>query len=219
LGITVAGYGIGGSTAASWSRDTARVTNAIRANTDVKWVWWIAGGNDASSQLPQTPIETIVANAIRDSRVVADAVYAANPRVHIFQFGYDILNFGGLICGLAGGALFPACFGQGPRCINTQFIRLQTEFVNSMPRFYPVGSYSAVNLLGSMQRRAGIPNTRPGAPNLDLFTPDSLMADCIHANTAGYTAVMEALRDVFFRTEMDTEWYRNFNITVSKEVV
>jgi hypothetical protein len=69
------------------------------------------------------------------------------------QFGYDILNFGeNLECKALGLALFPSCVDD-PTCINTEFVKLQHDYVEVLTKNYT--QHTALNVLGTLQYAGG----------------------------------------------------------------
>jgi len=207
-GLTVDNVAIGGTTAAYFAARPNSLLDAVNRNPDARWVWLTIGGNDASLKLALgIPIPQIVEEALRDTATFLRPLYAANSRVKVVQFGYDILTFSMGICPAVGLALFPACV-LDPTCINTNFTRLQFEYVQTLSRMYP-GRHESVNLLGTMQAAGGIVGARPGVPVLNRYTPDIFMADCIHASALGYTAVFNAFWDLYFRNQVEGDLKNN----------
>lgn len=61
---------------------------------------------------------------------IISAIHEANLKATVVGFGYDIM-FGAIGCGAITHDIFPQCWksptpaGQGDRCFNTQFLRIQ----------------------------------------------------------------------------------------------
>merc|ERR1712190_205123 len=96
-------------------------------------------GNDALDKMPDCADEKktsaecgdqLFATSVPNMYTIVDAVHEANPAARVVGFGYDTM-FGGLGCSLVTHDIFPQCWrsptpsGQGNRCFNTQFLRIQ----------------------------------------------------------------------------------------------
>jgi len=211
-GITVDNVAVGATTAGMWSLVPNALRDAVARNPDCRWVWLTIGGNDAAFKLPfGTPVEQIIEEALRDTSIFLRPLFAANPNVRVVQFGYDILTFSMGICPLVGLGLFPQCNGN-TRCMNTNFIRLQHDYVEKLSELFP--QHDSVNLLGSMQRAAGVPGADVGRPNLDFYTPDAYMNDCIHASSLGYNTLFADFYRVYWQGQLESY----FNTTSAKKI-
>jgi len=200
-GLTVDNIAIGGTTAAYWAARPNALRDAVARNPDALWVWLTIGGNDASAKLARgVPIPQIVAEAIADTSAFLRPLFAVNNRIRVVQFGYDLLTFSLGICPAAGLALFPHCL-LNTECINRDFVQLQFAYVEALSRLFP--QHDNVNLLGSMQQAGGIPGASPGFPVMSQYSPNHLMADCIHPNAQGYTAVFNAFWNAYWAKQLN----------------
>ena len=187
--VAVDNVAVGGTTAESWSRTPDALAAAIRANPDCTHVWLTIGGNDGIARLlaGERPIEGVIDTVVDLMRIFVDPAVAEFPHVQIVMWGYDIIDFSGIVCGALGLGILPECVLE-PRCMNNGTFALQ-RMANELSLVHPE-SVVALDLRGAMQEASG--TVAPPYPNLDAFTPPALMADCIHPNYAGYSAVLEA---------------------------
>jgi len=200
--ITIDNVAVGGTTAAEWAARPNYLRDIVARNPDARWVWLTIGGNDAQFELPMgVPIERVLQELINRTSTFLTPLFKANPNIRVVQFGYDILTFSkGLICPIMGGFVLPAC-KLNTTCINTQFIRLQHEYVENMDKLFP--RHNSVDLLGTLQTAGHIPGASIGHPNLDHYSPDNLMQDnCIHPNDQGFVYIFNALWDLYFKGQM-----------------
>ena len=164
------------------------------------------GGNDAKDTLPGCQITggsasdcvaKVIADVMADTRVFLDPVVAAYPNVKIFQFGYDILNFGeNLECIAMGTALFPSCHDNA-ECVNTQFVKIQHDYVEKLSQNYT--QHTALDILGTLQHAGNDTKATPGNPDLTTWSPKELMEDnCIHASQEGFQIIFEQVYSVYF---------------------
>ena len=91
----------------------------MTANPDATHVWLSLGGNDGIARLGigQRPISDIVEVTVGFLRMSLDPLFEMHPRIQLLVFGYEIIDLGGLLCGLMGLALMPECAGDA-RCMN-----------------------------------------------------------------------------------------------------
>ena len=95
-----------------------------------------------------------------------------HPHVQVLIFGYEIIDLGGLVCGLMGLGLLPECGGDA-RCMNggpgldPRGTYALQDAANELMRLYPQNIVS-IDLRGSMQAASGV--VEPPFPNLDFFT-------------------------------------------------
>lgn len=127
--IDVYNGAIGGTTARFWARDPDSLVDMVKENPDCKWVWLSIGGNDAIFELALgRPIETILEDAINNTRIFVDRLVEYDPTIQIVQFGYDIVNFEMSVgCRTAGKVLIPWC--NTTACFNNEMFRLQYDYV------------------------------------------------------------------------------------------
>jgi len=63
---------------------------------------------------------------LNHTRIMLAPVFAAYPRIHVLQFGYDILDLQkNALCKSAGLDILPQCHNNAS-CVNKQFVRIQT---------------------------------------------------------------------------------------------
>ena len=206
-GLTVDNHAVGGTTAAEWALDKTALKKAVDKNPDAKYVWLSIGGNDALGAMPSgEPISTIISKAIKNTYTFVDVLFEAHPSIKVVQFGYDILNWksNGIQCEIMGGSIFgPYCTHavKNTTCDNTVFERLQNEYVDVVSQHYQSQgkNHTAVDLVGTLQAAGGVKGASTGHPVLSQPSPASLLeGNCIHANAKGFTAIFEALWDVYF---------------------
>jgi len=197
-GITIDNVAVGGTTTKTWAGRPTYLRDVVARNTDAKWVWLTIGGNDAKDELPLgVPIETLIHECINRTKTFLDPLFAANPNIRVLQFGYDILTFSkGLICPALGALVLPKC-KLNTTCINSQFLKLQYDYVESLNKVYP--RHDSVDILGTLQVAGNVPGASIGHPNLARYSPDNLMqSNCIHPNDAGFEYIFKQLWDVYF---------------------
>jgi hypothetical protein len=206
--LEVVNKGIGGSTAQQWAHDKNSVRDLVTmagGEAEVAYIWVSVGGNDAQDDLPGCQlaggsrdkcVQQCIDQVITDTRTFLDPVVAKYPNIKIFQFGYDILNFGeNLECKAKGLALFPSCLGE-TSCINTEFIKLQYNYVEVLTQNY--SQHTALNILGTLQHSGGIANATTGHPDLSSWSPSKLMeTNCIHASQEGFEIIFQQVYDMY----------------------
>jgi len=196
--ITIDNVAVGGTTTKTWAAKPTFLRDTVAKNPDAKWVWLTIGGNDAKDELPRgTPIAQLVSECINRTKIFLDPLFAAFPNIRVVQFGYDILTFSkGIICPALGEIVLPKC-KLNATCINTNFLQLQTGYVESLNKFYP--NHDSLNILGTMQAAGGVPGASVGHPNLSRYSPDNLMqTNCIHPNDAGFEFIFKQLWTMYF---------------------
>jgi lysophospholipase L1-like esterase len=201
-GITIDNVAVGGTTAKDWADRPTYLRDVVARNSDAKWVWLTIGGNDAKNELPfGVTIDKLIQELINRTSTFLDPLFKANPSIKVVQFGYDILTFSkGLICPAMGKVILPKC-NMNTTCINTNFIRLQNDYVTAMDKLFP--RHNTVNLLGTLQAAGKIPGASIGHPNLAYYSPDKLMQDnCIHPNDQGFVYIFNALWDLYFKGQV-----------------
>lgn len=169
--------------------------DAVTANPDATHVWLSLGGNDGIFRLGigQRPISDIVEVSVGFLRMSLDPLFAMHPHIQLLVFGYEIIELDGLLCGIMGLALMPECAGDA-RCMNggpglafAGTYALQ-EAADELQNLYPANVVS-LDTRGAMQEASG--TVAPPFPNLDEFTPNAMMNDCIHPNYSGYSAILQ----------------------------
>jgi hypothetical protein len=126
------------TTASMWaSAPFIAATKAAAKTADYVYIMLV--GNDALMLMPDCAskkksaeecADELMAAALPDMYKIVDAIHEANPKARVTGFGYDTM-FGAKGCGLISHDVFPQCWksptpaGQGNRCFNTQFLRIQ----------------------------------------------------------------------------------------------
>ena len=200
--VTVDNRGVGGTFAEGWAETPNALRDAVSANPDATHVWLSLGGNDGILRLAtgQRPISEITEVTVGFLRVILDPLFEAHPHIQLLVFGYEIIDLGGLVCGLMGLVLLPECSGSiacingGPGMEPRGTYALQ-DAANELQNLYPTNVVS-IDLRGSMQEASG--TVAPPFPNLDSFTPTALMGDCIHPNYNGYSALLERSWQIYW---------------------
>ena len=187
--------GVGGTFAQTWALTPNALRDAVTANPDASHVWLSLGGNDGIARLAigQRPIEDIVEVTIGFMKMSLDPLFEMHPHIQVLLFGYEIIQLDGLLGGILGLALLPecagvaACMNGGPGMDPLGTYALQ-QASDQLAQAYP-NNIVSIDLRGSMQEASG---TVPGPfPNLDRFTPGTMMGDPIHPNYAGYSALLQ----------------------------
>ena len=102
-----------------------------------------------------------------------------------------------ITCRTVGRTIFPSCRGD-IGCSNEQMYYLQYA-VNEIATYYK--QLTAVDLRGTLQEKSG---QVPGPfPNKNYYSPEELMNDCIHPNSAGFDAIFDRFWDVYFKKEVE----------------
>lgn len=205
--LEVVNKGIGGSTAKQWAENKNSVKTLVdlHGGKDVEFVWVSVGGNDAQDELPGCQIaggskdecvQKCIDNLMVETKKFLDPVVEAYPDIKIFQFGYDILNFGqNLECIAMGTALFPSCHDNA-ECINTEFVKIQHDYVEVLSQNYT--QHTALNILGTLQHAGHDQAASVGNPDLKNWSPKNLMEDnCIHASQTGFGIIFEQIYSMY----------------------
>ena len=165
-------------------------------------------GNDFLEGMPKFHNQdAILAEMLLDTDRILQPLFQEFPDVHVYHYGYEIMNWSvsphcetyaynelGTIC--KRGYLDKEC------CIKTQRNFLQTLFVDALAAKYAGNrsiNYHAVNLLGTLQARGGVPGAETGKPVLTQYSPaqyvrsDSSVWGCVHLTKPDYTVLWEAM--------------------------
>ena len=196
---TVKNIGISGSTCRQWANEHLDKLVAAASDPDVEIIWMTCGGNDAKNRLPgcspqQECIGKVTEEVKADMAVMYNAVMNVNPTARIVSFGYDVMGFGGLICGLIPRLVLPEC-NNDPFCVNTNWLAIQVAIQEVAARH---SNYDSVNLLGSLQYANGVTGAYPGSPILSQYSP-GYDATCIHPTESGYRTVFENFYNIYFK--------------------
>ncbi len=190
--ITVAGYGVGGTTAELWAGQPNALPDAVSANPDARWVWLSIGGNDVFGHYAAGNGANAAADNERNIRAILDALFARHPDIKVVFFGYDFVNF-----------------EQSQRCIEQALLvfgvgtftptinQIMLDDIGAVQETiaadYPNATYVST-VWGTLQAAGGI----PGAPTTLVPSPSRYMDDCIHPNHLGYLLIHGALYDAYW---------------------
>ena len=144
---------------------------------------------------------------MRNTKRILDSFFAAKPNVHVYHFGYEILDWSGsAYCEGFSSILqgsYPKCADKtNVTCMTElQSTWLQTNFVDNLTETYKSNPfYHGINLLGTLQVAGGVPGAAVGTPNPHKYSPSkyvrhesSIMWGCVHLTPAGYTALYTEL--------------------------
>ena len=134
---------------------------------------------------------------INNTITILDPVFEAYPNIQVIQFGYDILYFGGALCGAEGSQLIADC-DDVEYCINSQFVKIQYSYCDYIATLYP-NNYNTPVMLGSLQAYDNVPDASLGNPNLNYWSPKNLMMNnCIHPTQKGFSIIFDNLWDEYF---------------------
>jgi len=215
---------IPGSTSSNWVKPVLiRALKVAVAAYKPDFVWMTLVGNDALESMPDCAksnktaeqcADQLVGTAVPNIFKIVDAVHEAHPAARITGFGYDTM-FGGLGCELVTHDIFPQCWskdvphGEGNRCFNTQFLRIQEgwDWIAGNRSFV-----DPVSILGATQVAAGDKkaSTDPNNRHIDMdamgprkYWPDYLA--CFHpglypqdSDDTGAMVVMEEFYKVYW---------------------
>lgn len=208
-GVNTSIRAIPGTPAAYWSVvEPNALINAVDA-ANASHVYMSLGGNDFLEGIPAgIPAPVLYAEMLASTKSVVDKLFKARPHVHVWHFGYEILDWSS--------SAFCAGFGNvelhGKRpffCPSTSNVTcmthaqgtwLQTGYVDMLAAHYANHShYHGLNLLGTLQVAGGVAGASVGSPNWAAYSPtkyvrkedDSL--GCVHLTPEGYTEVYTEL--------------------------
>lgn len=105
-------------------------------------------------------------------------------------------------CDALGLALFPSCKNNA-ECINTQFVKLQHDYVEVLTQNYT--QHTALNVLGTLQVAGGDAKAAVGNPDLASWSPKNLMeSNCIHASQDGFQLIFEQVYSMYLANTTTT---------------
>jgi hypothetical protein len=214
-----------GSTSTDWIAGGSNykvLETALLAKPD--YVWMIILGNDAlmdmqdcASDAKKTAAQCgdeLFAKSMKNMASFVEMVHKVSPTSKIVGFGYDTM-FGGLGCRFVTNAIFPQCFrpvglGNGNRCFNTQFLRIQ-EVWDTLAKNYTY--VDATSILGATQVAAGDTKASTGADrhiDMDKMGPAKYWPDyeaCFHPGVfggkeSGAMVVMEEFHRAYWAKEL-----------------
>ena len=177
-------------------------------------MWLSIGGNDVIDFMPDctkkndvdTCVNIILPQVMNNTQTFLDPLVKNHPNIKIVQFGYDIPNLEeNFLCRSIGESIIDGC-NDTASCINPQFEKIQTLYVDALPALYPK-NLEAINLLGSLQAQDNYPGVSLAHPDLSKWSPKDLMEDnCIHPTRfgrgpnepAGFDVVFNNMWDLYF---------------------
>jgi hypothetical protein len=211
LGFKTAMRAIPGTPAGYWALlEPNALIDAIDAN-NATHVYISLGGNEFLEGLPfDISPYVLYAEMVAAMSRILDKLFAARPNVHVYQFGYEILNwdasafcrgFGDME--LKGSAPLFCPDTTNVTCMTHLQARwLQSNFIDDLGRIYRLKrntQYHALNLLGTLQVAGGIAGAAVGAPRWDSYSPTQYVRKedgewgCVHLTPEGYTALYTEL--------------------------
>jgi hypothetical protein len=219
VSATVHSTAIGGTTACQWAaldNGTALVESAQKKFGDLAdgpdFLWYSLGGNDlgkdddyrkcminaASDDEAKGCAEKEVVRISGCTSTLLETYWAKYPKSKVFQCGYDIPCLEGK-CMLLDMLRNPYC-GTNITCITTAMVEWQRMEIGVRQQKYPQPRYTGLNILGTVQKAAGVPGADVGKPVLDKGGPCEWEFGCVHPKpkTPTWYAVAETFWDLFF---------------------
>jgi len=147
---------IPGTPAAYWATvEPHALVNAIDKH-NATHVYMSLGGDDLMEGLyVGLNINTLFAEMMNSTQKILETVFQARPNVHVYHFGYDILDWNAsAYCRGFSDLLKPFCPDtRNVSCMtHTQATWLQFKFVDALAQHYTNNShYHGLNLLGTLQ--------------------------------------------------------------------
>lgn len=179
------------------------------------FVWYTLGANDlvynksyhACTDAAKTKDDALA--CVRDvnkmivacSEYMFDNYFKAFPKSKIMQSGYDI-PCEDLACLWTLDSDYAGQFCKHDRtCINSQALYFQENYIGALTAKYPSPQYTGLNLVGTVQKAAGIPGADVGKPVLGQGAKCEWTVDCVHPKygTPAGTAFAEAMWTEYFK--------------------
>lgn len=122
------------------------------------------------------------------------------PQSKVFQCGYDLQCLESY-CMAVAQQRNPYC-GGNVTCHNAFQVYWQHTEIGARQERYPQPQYTGLNILGTMQKAAGVVGADVGKPVLDQGSPCEWEVACVHPapDTPAAKAIGEAFWDLFFST-------------------
>lgn len=205
FGVSLETHAIPGAPVALFALTPKALANTVR-KSGAQAVVLSIGGNDFLEGMPKLhKQDAILAEMLLDTDRLLMPLFKEFPDVHVYHFGYEILNWAGsphcetygynelgTICKL--GYLDTKC------CVKTQINFLQTLYVDALAvKYAGKYNYHGLNMLGTLQKHGGIPGADVGKPVLTQYSPaqyvrsDNTVWGCVHLTKSGYTVLYEEL--------------------------
>lgn len=192
-GLTVAPYGIGGTTADQYANvyPTA-IPTVVATHPEARWVWLSLGGNDLFTNYAAGNGAANASLYDANFRTVLDQIVSVRPDIRVVSFGYDFVNFEQSTDCIATAWAY---FGTGTLTptINGYFL---ADIGNTLLGIDPGRfRYTYVDQVwGTLQAAGGMAT----APDANYPSPSHYMADCIHPTGEGYRLVHDVLVDAYW---------------------
>ena len=165
------------------------------------------GGDDFLEGLPVgLDKDKLLIEMLNSTTKILDNLFFAHPHVHVYQWGYDLLDWSGSsTCkGFGDSELKSCCCPKGWEdvdCMNSyQQQYLQTKYVDALAKQYESkANYHGLNLLGSLQVAGGVPGAEVGKPVLGKYSPTAYVNqepgpwESVHLTQQGYRAMYKQL--------------------------
>ncbi len=192
-GLTVEGYGIGGTTADQYANQyPTAIPDVIDTHPEARWVWLSMGGNDLFANYYAGLGAENAARYDADFRTVLAQVYDTRPDLRVVSFGYDFVNFEqSNECILTAWTYFGS--DTSTALINGYFLADIHETLLGIDPDHARYTY-VDSVWGTLQQAGGV----PGAPNPDRPSPAEYLADCIHPTSQGYGLIHSALYEAYW---------------------
>merc|ERR1712151_22465 len=221
---------VGGRGACQWYNDcwSGKGNALVKAAQDKfpelengpDFVWYTAGGNDlmlssweykscmgfASSEEKAQECFKKEINKINEcTDKMLEAYWDKFPKSKVFQAAYDIPCAEGLKCQAIAKIRNPYCSASDTTCHNSFQVFWQETEIGGRQRKYLQPRYTGLNILGAVQKAAGIPGADVGKPVLDQGGPCKWMDKCVHPRpgSPAAEAVGEAFWDLFFSKHLN----------------
>jgi hypothetical protein len=216
---TVINKSVGGTLACGWAQNPNAIVKAAKeafpfSSPDL--VWYTAGANDLAqdaqyhSCLEKAQNDNDAASCIAQSNAIQmnctetllEHLWAAFPAAKVGQYNYDV--------GCEDGACKGACeeFMGGAYCLNSADPKTcmgralqywQTIYVDALQAKYAMPQYTGMNILGTVQKAAGIKGAAVGTLVVGQGAKCDWTVECVHAKygTPAATAIGDAMYDLW----------------------
>jgi hypothetical protein len=215
---------IGGTTACQWAAKfdgTALVKSAKSKFPDLAdgpdFVWYSLGGNDLALDKPyhqcmkgavsyddaKVCVGKLIEKINGCTSTLLETYWAKYPKSKVFQCGYDMpcldSGYNEGKCMTVAKQRTPYC-GSNVTCHTNALVDWQQMEIGSRQQKYPQPQYTGLNILGTVQKAAGVPGADVGKPVLDQGARCDWEFGCVHPKpkTPAWYAVGEAFWDLFF---------------------
>jgi hypothetical protein len=219
---------IGGTTACEWAAKfdgMALVESAKRKFPELAdgpdFVWYTLGGNDlAKDKAYNDCMKSAASND--DARIcmgkelekidgctstLLETYWAKYPKSKVFQCSYDVPCLATDKCMEISQQRNAYC-GSNVTCHISSLVELQQMEIGSRQQKYPQPKYTGLNILGTVQKAAGVSGADVGKPVLDQGARCDWEFGCVHPKpqTPAWYAVGEAFWDLFFSKHVQGEY-------------